>query len=107
MGWSKALIFVGGMATAGLAKLATGSKAVRGAAVQVTAKALDARDAIQEATQNVKDEADDVRAEADRQRKIDAAVAERLATLEEGIREEVTAEVDGKPVKKASARSKK
>lgn len=105
MGWTKALFFVGGMAAAGIAKIATSSKAFRNAAVAVTAKALDANDAIQEATQSLMDEADDVRAEAERQRKIDAAVAERLAKVEEGIREEVEAEVDGKPAKKSTSRS--
>ncbi len=107
MGWTKALFFAGGVVAAGLAKLASSSKTVRSAAVTATAKVLDANDAIQEATQNIMDDADDVRAEAERQRKIDAAVAERMAKLEEGIRDEVIAEIDGKPVKKTSSRAKK
>ncbi|MBQ9020766.1 MAG: hypothetical protein IJ113_01955 [Eggerthellaceae bacterium] len=105
MGWTKALFFVGGMAAAGLAKIASNSKTIRSAAVNATAVVLDANDAIQEATQSLMDDADDVRAEAERQRKIDAAVAERIAKIEEGIREEVIAEVDGKPAKKTTSRS--
>lgn len=103
MGWTKALLFVGGAAAAGLASIAARSKTLRNAAVNVTAMAMDANEAIQATTQSIMDEADDVRAEAERQRKIDAAVAARLAELEEGIREDVTAEVDG--TKKPAARS--
>lgn len=103
MSWTKALLFVGGAAAAGIVNIASKSTAVRNAAVSVTAKALDAGDAISATTQSILDEADDVRAEAERQRKINAAVAARVAELEEGIREEVTAEVDGK--KKSAARS--
>ena len=95
MAWTKALLFVGGMASAGILKMAAGSKTVRGFAVNVAAKALDANDAVREAAQNFIDDADDVRAEADRQRKIDAIVADRMAAIEEGIRKEVTAELDG------------
>ncbi len=104
MGWTRALFFAGGMVAAGALKLASQSKTLRKAAVNATAIALDANDAIQEATQNLMDDADDLRAEAERQRKIDAAVAERMAEIEEGVREEVVAEVDGKPAKKPAAR---
>lgn len=110
MGWSKALFFAGGVVAAGAVKLASQSKTVRKVAVNATAMVLDANDAIQEATQNIMDEADDVRAEAERQRKIDAAVKERLASVEDELRSEVEAQVDGKDAKapaKASARSKK
>lgn len=107
MGWTKALFFVGGVATAVLAKLASGSKTVRSVAVSAAAKVMDAHDAIQATTQNIMDDADDMRAEAERMRKIDAAVSDRIAKLEEDIRKEVTAEIDGRPVKKVSSRGKK
>ena len=109
MVWVKALCFVGGAAVAGLVGVASKSAALRKVAVNATAKVLDANDAIQASTQSIMDEADDVRAEADRQRKIDAVVAERMRELEEGVREEVISEIDGKPAKKStrSSRSKK
>lgn len=107
MGWTRALLFVGGAVAAGIVNLATKSPTVRSAAVSATARVLDMNDAIQAGTQSIMDEADDVRAEAERQRKIDAAVSERMAKLEEGVREEVTAVVDGKTTKKRSSRSKK
>lgn len=101
--WQKALLFVGGAVAAGIVNVASKSTAVRNAAVNITAKALDANDAIQATTQSIMDEADDVRAEAERQRKIDAAVAARVAEYEESVRKDVVAEVDGK--KKPAARS--
>mgnify|MGYP001641045278 FL=1 len=45
-------------------------------------------------TQSIVDDASDATAEARRQSKIDAAVRERLAAVEEDIRREVTAKVD-------------
>ena len=104
--WTKALLFAGGAAAAGLLNLASKSQKVRSAAVSVTAKALDVNDAIQAGTQSIMDEADDVRAEAERQRKIDSLVAERMAQLEEGIRQEAADEVDGKSAKKGAAYAK-
>ena len=50
--------------------------------------------AVQSVAQDIVDEASDINAEARRQARIDAAVRERLAALEEGIRAEVTAEID-------------
>ena len=106
MGWWKVGLFAGGMLTSAVIAGASKSKTVRDAAVKATAAVLDCNDKIQAYTQNVIDDADDLRAEAERQRKIDAAVEERLAELEGGIREEVEAEVDGKPAKKRSRSAK-
>lgn len=103
MGWTKALLFVGGAVAAGVVNVASKSSLVRRAAVNVTAKALDASDAIQATTQNIVDEAEDVRAEAERQRKISAALAARMAEYEDKIRDEIIDEVDGK--KKPASRS--
>lgn len=105
MVWTKALLFVGGAAAAGIVNLAAKSPTVRSVAVNATAALLDVGDAIQAGTQSIMDEADDVRAEAERQRKIDAAVAERMAKVEEDIREEVVAAIDGAPAKKATTRT--
>lgn len=106
MGWTKLGFFAGGVAAAAALKVMSGVPSVRKAAVNCVATALEINDGVQKATQDIMDEAEDVRAEAERQRKIDAAVAERLAALEEGIRDEVVAEVDGTKAKKTS-RSKK
>ena len=108
MGWSKIALFVGGIVAAGAMKAASSSASLRKMAVESVAKAMEVNESIQSATQSIMDEAEDVRAEAARQHKIDVAVAERMAALEEGIREEVTAEVDGKPApKKVASKSKK
>ncbi len=64
------------------------------AAVKATACGLRVTDRVSAETQNVVDEANDVVAEARRESKIDAAVRARLAELEEGIRAEVTKQVD-------------
>ena len=64
------------------------------AAVKATACGLCVTDRVSAETQNVVDEANDVVAEARRESKIDAAVRARLAELEEGIRAEVTKQVD-------------
>jgi len=64
------------------------------AAVKATACGLRVTDRVSAETQNVVDEANDVVAEARRESKIDAAVRVRLAELEEGIRAEVTKQVD-------------
>ncbi len=63
-------------------------------AVKATACGLRVTDRVAAETQNVVDEANDVVAEARRESKIDAAVRARLAELEEGIRAEVTKQVD-------------
>lgn len=102
MSWTKIGLFAGGVVAGAVVKLATETPLVRQAAVGTVAKVLEINDGVQKVTQDIMDEADDVRAEAVRQRKIDAAVAERMAELESGIREEVVAEVDGKPARKTT-----
>lgn len=95
--WVKAAWFAGGVATVGVVKAISQSKAIRNAAVTGVSKCMQFNDSVQEATQNFMDDAQDMRAEAKRKSRIDAAVAERLASLENGIREEVEASIDGKP----------
>jgi phage gp29-like protein len=51
-------------------------------------------DAVSTETQSIVDDASDATAEARRQAKIDAAVRERMAELEKGVRDEVIAKVD-------------
>ena len=107
MGWTKIGLFAGGVIAGAVAKLFTESQTAHKAAVSGMAKVLEINDGVQKVTQDIMDEADDVRAEAARQRKIDAAVAQRMADLEQGIRDEVVAEVDGKPRRNTSRKSKK
>ena len=107
MGWTKIGLFAGGVLAGGIVKLVTETPFARKLAVDSVAKALEINDGVQKITQDIMDEADDVRAEAARQRKIDLAVAERMAALEEGIREEVVAEVDGKPKRASRSKAKK
>ena len=86
---------VGGAAAAGVVGSLGKDGTVHRAAVKATAAGMRAADAVRRVTQSIADEASDINAEARRQARIDAAVRERLAELEEGIRSEVTAEVDG------------
>ena len=63
-------------------------------AVAVTTGAMRVAEVVSAETQSIVDDASDATAEARRQSKIDAAVRERLAAVEEDIRREVTAKVD-------------
>lgn len=87
-------IAVAGAAAAGtVAGLAQNGTLHKGA-VAVTTGAMKLGDAISAETQSIADDAADARAEARRQAKIDAAVKERLASLEPDIRAEVAKAVD-------------
>ena len=84
-----------GAVAAAAARGASKSESLHDGVVRLAAAGLRAADAVTAATQTIADEAADINAEARRQARIDAAVAERLSQLEEGIRAEVTAQVDG------------
>ena len=88
-----AYVALGAAAAAAVAALGKKGK-VHECAVRATATAMRASDAVQSVAQDIVDEASDIDAEARRQAKIDAAVRERLCALEDGIRAEVTAEMD-------------
>lgn len=89
-----ALFALGGAALAGVAAGLAANGTLHKAAVAATTTALRVSDAVSAETQSIVDDANDACAEARRQAKIDAAVAERLAALEGDIRAEVTAQVD-------------
>ncbi len=91
----RALCVVGGAAIAAVIGSLGKNGTVHRGAVKVAAAGMRATDKVTRVTQNIADEASDINAEARRQARIDAAVADRLAELEEGIRAEVTAQVDG------------
>ena len=76
----------GGAALAGVVAGLASNGTLHKAAVKATAYGLRVTDRVTEAN--------DVVAEARRESKIDAAVRARLAELEEGIRAEVTKQVD-------------
>ena len=92
---SHILYVVGGAAVAGIAGSLGKDGLVHRGAVKVASACLRVADRVTSVTQSIADEAADINAEARRQARIDAAVAERLSQLEEGIRAEVTAQVDG------------
>ena len=89
-GWFVAMGAAAAGAVAGLASTGVLHKA----AVAVTTAGIKATDAVAAETQSIVDDANDVAAEARRQAKIDAAVADRMAAVEADIRAEVTAKVD-------------
>ena len=85
---------VAGAAAAGAVAGLANSGLLHKAAVAVTTAGIKATDAVAAETQSIVDDANDVAAEARRQAKIDAAVADRMAAVEADIRAEVTAKVD-------------
>lgn len=89
------LYVVGGVAITSVVGSLDKRGTIHKGAVRVAAAGMRAADKVTHVTQSIVDEANDINAEARRQARIDAAVADRLAELEESIRAEVTARVDG------------
>ena len=83
----------GAVAAAGLSALGKKGK-IHDCAVKAPATGMRATNAVKSVAQDIVDEASDINAEARRQARIDAAVRERLAVLEDDIRAEVTAEMN-------------
>ena len=100
-------LFAGGAAVAGILAGLANNGILHKAAVAVTTQALACNEAVAAETQSIMDEAADNRAEAQRQAKIDAAVAEELAKYEDEIREKIAAKVDEEAAKAAEASAKK
>ena len=73
MSWGKVGLFAGGVAAALIVQAAGKSKKVRDAAVNGLAACMVANDNLQAGAQSIVDDASDLRAEAERERKIDAA----------------------------------
>jgi phage gp29-like protein len=92
--WKKALLFGGGVLASAVLQGAAKAPSVRRAAACGVAKCMDISDGIQSTTQSILDEAEDIRAEAKLRRQIDAAVAEKIAGIEEEVREEIRAKVE-------------
>ena len=83
-----------GAAAAGAVAGLANSGLLHKAAVATTCAGMKVADVVTAETQAVVADANDVAAEARRQAKIDAAVADRLSALEADIRAEVTAKID-------------
>ena len=88
------LLFAAGAAAAGVAAGLANNGVLHKAAATVTSYAIAANDAVTAETQAIVDDANDMRAEARRKAKIDAAVKEEMAALEEDIRAKVTKRID-------------
>ena len=88
------VIFAAGAAAAGVTAGLANSGVLHKAAAKVASAAMAVNDAVTAETQAIMDDANDMRAEARRQAKIDAAVKEELAALEEDIRTKVTKRID-------------
>ena len=88
------LLFAAGAAVAGVAAGLANNGILHKAAATVTSYAMAANDAVNAETQAIMDDANDMRAEARRKEKIDAAVKEELAALEEDIRAKVEKRID-------------
>ncbi len=95
MAKTRILCAVGGAAAAGIVGSLSKSGLVHCGAVKVTSACLRVADKVSGVTQSIVDEAADINVEARRQARIDAAVAEKLSQLEEDVRAEVTAQIDG------------
>ena len=85
--------FVGGVAAAGIGTAIAKAPCTRKAAVNVLAKGMELQEAAKENFQSVKDEADDLAAEARKKAQLEAALADRRAAIEARVREQVEAEM--------------
>ena len=92
---SHILYIAGGAVAAGIVGSVGKDGLVHREAVKVASACLRLADKVTSVTQAIADEAADINAEARRQARIDAAVSERLAELEDGIRAEVIAQMNG------------
>lgn len=88
------IIAAAGAAVAGVVAGLANSGLLHKGAVKVTSGAIRVGEAIQAETQSIVDDANDATAEARRKARIEAAVRDKMADLEQGVRESVTAQVD-------------
>lgn len=96
MSWytsSKFWSFVGGAAAAAIAGIAAKQPETRKAAVSVVAKGLEIQQICNEEVQSMRDEAEDLAADARKKAKMQQAKADRRAAIEARIREQVEAEL--------------
>ncbi len=96
MSWytsSKLWCFVGGMAATCVGGALSRNTAVRNAAVNGVAQGMLLKEGAQDAMQSIKDDAEDVCADARTQAKVEAARSARMAEIEERVRKQVEDEM--------------
>ena len=93
MGYGKLIAFAGGAVASGVVQVLSRQPKVRQAMVNCVAKGMQVKADADEALQGIKDDAEDVCADARYEAKVKAATAARRAELEERIRAEVEAEL--------------
>lgn len=93
LGCRQVWAFVGGVAASGLIAGLAQAKCVRGALVSATAKAMIVKDNVAGAVQSIKDEAEDVTADAREEAKLISLQAEKEAEIEKRVRAEVEKEM--------------
>lgn len=93
LGCKQVWAFVGGVAASGLIAGLAQAKCVRGALVSATAKAMIVKDNVAGAVQSIKDEAEDVTADAREEAKLISLQAEKEAEIEKRVRAEVEKEM--------------
>lgn len=93
LGCKQVWAFVGGVAASGLIAGLAQAKCVRGALVSATAKAMIVKDNVAGAVQSIKDEAEDVTADAREEAKLISLQAEKEAEIEKRVRAEVEQEM--------------
>ncbi|MDO4399769.1 MAG: DUF1490 domain-containing protein [Coriobacteriia bacterium] len=93
MGYGKLIAFAGGALATGVLNVASKSPRVRGAMVNCVAKGMQFKAEADEALQNIKDDAEDVCADARYEARVKAAMDARRAEVEERIRAEVEAQM--------------
>jgi len=87
-------IFAGGAAVAAVCSALSKTKGAHDLLVKGVAGCMRAGEAFSAGVQTMVDDANDLNVEARRQAKIDAAVKDRLAEMEEKVREEVVSKMD-------------
>lgn len=93
MGYGKLIAFAGGAVATGVVSALSKQPKVREAAVNCVAKGMQIKADADEALQGIKDDAEDVCADARFEAKVKAETAARRAKIEERIRAEVEAEL--------------
>lgn len=93
-GYHHFLFAIGGAAVAAVAAGLANNGVLHKAAVNVTAQALKAGEAVNAETQAIMDDANDLIAESRRQARIDAAVRAEIEALEPEIRAKIAAKID-------------
>ena len=105
MSWytsTKLWSFVGGVGATIIGGLVAKAPKTRECAVKVVAKGMEAQQFCNEGVQSIKEDAEDLAAEARKKARLEAELADRRAKIEARIREEVEAEMKAEEEKMAA-----